>query len=280
MADFYKGSIPVLDPDVLTGAQTDMLFRNDVGYGLVQRDYDVFPEKMFSPPSDMDLIPESEWDARFDEQEEQESSLEHIYLSGQNGTPAFTCLDQGREGLCWAYSTGHAIMLDRLKRNMPVPRLNPHGVGAIIKKGRDEGGWCGESAQFATDVGYPVEGNDPGEWPKWSLDNRKYDTPDMRRIMGKHRIVEQWTDLTKRVWDRNLTLAQVATSGFNNLPGPRDMHWWSHSILGLRWVRIEAGGWGQLILNSWGPTFGKNGLAVLRGNKAIPNGALSIRTTT
>ncbi len=274
MADFYKGSIPIIDTEA---PDNDVLFPKDVSFGLVERNYDEFPEPMFAPPGDMALIPESEWDARYDEQEEQKSSLEHLYLSGPNGTPAFRNLDQGSEGYCWIYSVGHSIMMDRLRRNIPLVRLNPHSAGAIIKKGRNEGGWCGEGAQFATDVGMAPEGKGPNQWPAQSRDLR-YDTPAMRAEMAKHRIAESWMDLTRRVWDRNMTTAQVATCGFNNIPGPRDYNWWSHSVCGIRWVRISKGNWGQLILNSW-LRFGRHGLAVLEGRKAICNGGLGIRLT-
>lgn len=278
MADFYKGDIPILDPEIPTGLTEEMLFPSGVGFGLVPRDYEIFPEPMFAPPNEMDIIPRSEWDARFDEQEEQKSSLEHIYLSGPEGRPAFQNLDQNGDGYCWAYSVGHAIMMDRLKRGRKMVRLNPHSVAAIIKKGRNEGGWCGESAQFSTDVGMAPEGTGEGEWPGHSRDIR-LDTPELRAEMAKFKIGEQWTDLTRKVWDRNLTVDQVATGGFNNLPGPRDYNWWGHSVCGIRWVRIERGSWGQLILNSW-LNWGRFGLAVLRGSKAVCDGGLSIRTST
>jgi hypothetical protein len=278
MAELYKSRIPIIDPDAMGDSDKDMLFPKDVGYGLVPRDYSKFPEPMFAPPSEMELIPESEWDARYDAQEEQESSLEHIYLSGANGGPAFVNLDQGQEGYCWIYSVGQSVMLDRLKRGLRVVRLNPHSAGAIIKGGRNQGGWCGEGAQFVSDVGMAPMGNGPREWPKWSRDLR-LDTPEMRAEMAKHRINEQWTDVTRQVWSRNLTMNQVATCGFNNIPGPRDFSWWRHSVAGVRWVRIERGSWGQLILNSW-LNFGYHGLAVIRGNKAICDGGLGIRTTS
>lgn len=278
MSEFYKRDIPIIDLD--SGElNNDILYPKGVGRGLVPRDYDVFPETMFALPDEMKLIPESEWDARYDEQEEQQSSLEHLYLGGVNSSPIFTNLDQGTEGYCWIYSVIHSLMLDRAKRNLRYVRLNPHSCGAIIKKGANDGGWCGEGAEFVTKFGCAPEGNRPGEWPKWSRDIRRYDTVAMRAAMAQFKIDEQWTDITKRVWDRNLTMAQVATSGFNNLPGPRDYHWWGHSVCGLRWVRIERGAWGQLILNSW-LRWGRNGLAVLRGNKAVCNGGLSIRSTT
>ena len=97
--------------------------------------------------------------------------------------------------------------------------------------------------------------------------------------MAKRLIEEEWTDLTKQVYDQNLTMAQVATCGFNNIPGPRDYNYWSHSVLGVRWVRVEKNAWGQLILNSW-KNWGRHGLAVLLGSKAVCNGGLAIRLTS
>jgi len=275
VADFYKGNIPIIDTEA---PDNDVLFPKEATFGLVERNVDEFPEPMFAPPGDMKLILQSDWDAYYDEQEAQKSSLEHIYLSGPNGGPAFVNLDQNGDGYCWAYSTGQSIMMALLKRGIKPPRLNPHATAAIIKKGRNEGGWCGESAQFGRDVGYAVEGTGPGQWPLHSR-NLKYDTAELRAEMAKHRIVEDWMDLTRRVWDRKMTTDQVATCGFNNIPGPRDYNWWGHSVCGLRWVRISRGNWGQLILNSW-KGWGRHGLAVLEGNKAICNGGLGIRMTS
>jgi hypothetical protein len=244
----------------------------------VPRDYEQHPEAMFAAPSEMILIPESEWDARFDEQEETQSSLEHIYLSGPNGTPAFKNLDQNGDGYCWNYSVGSSMMLDRLRRNLPMVRFNPHAGAAIIKRGQNEGGWCGEGAKFATEHGMAIEGKAPGQWPLHSR-NLRLVTPELKAEMAKYKIEEDWVDLTRQVWNRNLTMAQVATCGFNNIPGPRDYNWWQHSVCGLRWVRIERGSWGQLILNSW-PGWGRHGLGVLRGSKAVCNGGLAVRSTS
>jgi len=168
--------------------------------------------------------------------------------------------------------------MDLLKRGRPVPRLNPHSVAAIVKGGRDEGGWCGLSAKFVRENGMAVEGTGPGQWPLHSRSLRN-DTPEVRAAMAKHKIIEEWTDLTRQVYDQNLTRSQCATTGFMNIPGPRDYNHWSHSVCGIRWVRISRGNWGQLILNSW-KGWGRYGLAVLQGSKAICNGGLAVRLTT
>lgn len=269
--DFYKGSIPIINDDPSTHV---MAYPADAMRGYVPRDYTVDPPEMFAAPSAMELIPESEDDARYDEAEAQKSSLEHLFLNGPSGQPAFVNLDQNGHGYCWAYSTGSAIMLGRLRDNMPMVRLNPHGVAAIIKNGRDEGGWCGLSAKFGREHGYPEQGSGPGQWPlhSRSLSN---DTPAVRENMKLHRTTEEFVDLTRDVYSQNLTVRQLATQLMNNNPGPVDFNWWSHSVCAVRWVRIERGSWGLLILNSW-LGWGRFGLGVLQGSKARPDGALTV----
>lgn len=271
--DYYHGDIPILDFDDHDPKVIDMLCPMNASFG-----YDpaqVVPE-MFAAPSEMELIPESSWDAWYDETEAKKSSLEHIYLSGPGGAPAFTNLNQGSEGYCWAYSVGHALMMRRLADGQPPVRLNPHSVAAIIKNGRNEGGWCGLSAKFVREYGMAEEGTGPGQWPALSR-NLRYDTPECRNQMAKYKSTEEWVDLTRSVYEQNLTAKQLATALFNNLPGPVDYSHMSHSVCAMRWVRLEAGSWGVLYLNSW-LNWGRSGLAVLRGNKAIPDGALTIRS--
>lgn len=274
MADMYK-DIPIID--IGPAKSNDVLFPKHQARGMVPRDYNVYPQEMFASPDEMSVIPKSEWDARYDEQEKYQSSLEHIYL-GDNGKPRFVNLDQNGNGYCWAYSIGHALMIKRLAQNQTVNRLNPHSVAAIIKGGRDEGGWCGLSAKFVREVGMTEEGTGPGQWPLHSR-NLKYDTPECRALMAKYKAEEDWFDLTKQVYDQEMNSLQLATCAFNNIPAPSDFNWWGHSVCQLRWVRIERDSWGPLILNSW-LGWGRDGLAVLRGSQAIANGAVAVRSTT
>lgn len=270
--DFYKGDIPILEPTA--SASQDVLHPKDATFGLVPRDYTQYPQEMFGSPNEIDVIDPTEWDARFDAQEEAESSLEHIFLRG--GKPAFINLDQNGQGYCWAYSNGHAAMIARLRDGLPLVRFNPHATACFIKNYRDEGGWCGLAAKFAGLNGWAEEGTGPGQWPLHSMSSR-YDTPALRAAMAKYKTDEEWRDLTKQDWDHSLTSKQLATCGFNNIPAPSDFNWWGHSVCQIRWVRIERGSWGPLILNSW-KGWGRHGLAVLRGSQAVANGALAIRT--
>lgn len=265
--DMYN-EIPVIDNDGPEFA--DLLFPKDVIRDCIPRDYAVQPARAFGAmPSSMVLYNESDYDALYDEQEEQKTSLEHLYLRG--GKPAWVNLNQGSFGDCWAYSTGHAMMFNMLKRGSEITRLNPHAIAVILNQ--LNGGWCGLSAKAAREMGYPADGNGPGEWPGESR-SRSNDTPALRAAMAMNKITEDFIDLTRNVYEQKLTRQQYATCLFNNQPCPSDFMWWGHSVCAIRYVRVERGSWGVLILNSW-LDWGRNGLAVLRGSQAIPDGAFA-----
>lgn len=270
MQTFYHGNIPILDD--FGFKRTDLSHPKGQRFGLVPRDYAVEPESMFAPPSQIGVIKKVDWDAYYDEQEKAESSLEHIFLRG--GQPAFENLDQDGDGHCWGYSTWHAMMMAMLRDLGSTVRLNPHFVATYLK--RFNGGWCGASAKVAAEVGALVQGNGADEWPLHSNDTRLINQARLDAA-AKYKISEEWRDLTREIWDNELTAEQLATCGFNNTPAPSDFNWWGHSVCQLRWVRIEKGSWGPLILNSW-KGWGRFGLAVLRGSQATADGAVAVRT--
>lgn len=248
----------------------DLLFPVGFGRGGEPRDYDESPEEMFSPVSELQLIPQSEWSARIKEKAAQQAQLSDVRNRADGGKP-FVNLNQGPDGYCWAYSTGHAGMLVRAINNQPYVRLNPHGVAAIIKRGANEGGWCGLSAKFGEEVGYPSEAT----WPPLSRDYKKYDTPAMRADANKHRLVEKWADLTRQIYDQRFTFEQLATCLLLGIPCPCDFYWWGHSVCAMDLVEVEPGDFGIRIINSW-LNWGANGTAVIRGEKKYPNSCLAL----
>jgi hypothetical protein len=268
--DYYKGAIPILDPDTPEGR--DYLFPKGAVFGAVPRDYSIDPPTMKADPRGMATIARGDWDAYYDEQEAQESSLEHLFLRG--GKPAFVNLNQGRDGDCWAYSTGHAMMLAALRDGrVPVARLNPHFIAAHLK--RFDGGWCGASAKVVREVGCCEEGAGPDKWPLHSHDTRLL-TPERLAAAGSHKSLEDWYDMARAEWDQEMRTELLATCGLTNVPCPSDFNFMSHSVCQVRWVRFEAGDWGPLYLNSW-LNFGRFGLATLRGRQATADGAVGVR---
>jgi hypothetical protein len=58
-----------------------------------------------------------------------------------------------------------------------------------------------------------------------------------------------------------------------------DFNWWGHSVGGIRLVKVEAGSYGRKIRNSWTDSWGDRGFGILRGSKAVPDGAIAVRVT-
>jgi hypothetical protein len=139
--------------------------------------------------------------------------------------------------------------------------------------------------------------------------DRANDNPNTWANAAQHKLVEAWEDVQAAQYDRNLTFQQFMTGFLCRCPGVMDVYWWSHSICGMdpvegssTWGLCRAGngkllalhdfervwavnhpvtaGFGVRILNSWSDSWGDQGMGILTGNQAIPDGGLLIRTTT
>jgi hypothetical protein len=268
-AKLYLGKIPIcvrkLDEGFLGNPEP-------VRGGAVERNYDEDPPLMSDSPDGLESLSDADAIAAQQEQEKNESSLFHMYMrAGENRW----ILDQNGHGYCWAYSTGDAVMFDRLKQNLPYLKINPHATAAIIKGGRDEGGWCGLSMKWARENGYAVEGTGPGEWPLHSR-NLKYDTNVLRDAMKLHKSEEDWYDLGRREYDQVLARRQLATLTSQNVPCPADWMRHSHSM-DLVWTAYIDGRLHPVVHNSW-KNWGYFGFGVLYDQ--WPDNAVALRAST
>lgn len=254
---------------IIDDVSDDAAYPGGVRYGLIPRDYRLYPPEMFAPPSELPLIPRSEWSDRIKEQEANKSRISDVILA-QN----IPSMDQGPNGYCWGHSTVGAVQALRALANQPYVPLSAYMVCAIIKNGRNEGGWCGLSAKFLRDVGVCSQ----ALWPQGDR-NVSRDTPAVRADAALHKVSEDWVDLTRSVYDQNLTFDQVATCLLSGVPCALDFNWWAHSVLGCDLVEVESGSFGVRIRNSWGDGWGDKGFGVLRGSKSVPDGAVALRVT-
>ncbi|NJM54579.1 MAG: hypothetical protein HC841_00405 [Verrucomicrobiae bacterium] len=238
--------------------------------GAVPRDYAVQPQEVFADPSQIPLIAESEYEARIQHDIEAQNSIPD--LLDLYGIPS---TDQNGDGFCWIYSVGGCVQVVRVINNQPQTRMNPHSVGAIIKGGRNEGGWCGLGAEFVQKHGMASM----DEWPEHSRDVRRYDTPEMREHMKQFTTPEMWIDLHRQAWDRNLARKQIATLLLSKVPVAADFAWWGHSVMLVQLVLVERGSFGWRFRNSWTDRYGDRGYSVIRGSKMETMGAVALLTT-
>lgn len=238
------------------------------GHDPTQVDQDV--QQMFDPPNQLALIPRSEWSARIKEGNETKSFISHVLL--RHRIPS---LDQGPNGYCWGHSTVGCVQAVRALQNQPYIPLSAYAVCATIKRGVNEGGWCGLSAKFLRERGVPSQ----ELWPQGDRNYRKYDRPEVWANAGLHKVTEEWVDLARDVYEQNLTFDAVMTCLLNRVPVAGDFNWWAHSVLLCDPVEVEPGSFGIRLRNSWGDGWGEQGFGVLRGQRAVTDGALAIRVT-
>lgn len=210
------------------------------------------------PPSAIKLIPRSEWSARIKERKELQAGLRwkrRRHMSG-NRIPSS---DQNGHGYCWFYSSTGCVTLARMRDNLPYVRLNAHSGAAIIKRGRDEGGWCGLSAQFIMEHGVA----DFDHWPEHSR-NLANDKPETRANMAKYKVTEGFFDLSTPAYNRNLTHEMIATLLLTDQPCAVDFNEWGHSVVAIDWDEPEPGSFCPVIWNSWTDGWGEHGEGHIR----------------
>jgi C1A family cysteine protease len=244
---------------------SDHLFPKEFGRG---HDPSQYVPTMLAAPSQIPLIPESEWIPRIRDRKKYKLGLRDLFRAGKVGTVK----DQNGQGFCWGHSTTRTIeyVLAIMRPDGYVP-LSAFSLCCKVKNFRDEGGWCGLSAQFARENGIVPE----SLWPAKSM-SHGYDTPTNWEEAKKYRITEDFVDLARPVYDRNLTWPQVVSCLLQNIPCAVDFNWWGHSVCAVDVDEVD----GEVALdidNSWTPQWGDNGTARLQGQKKIPDGAIATR---
>lgn len=276
------------------------------GMGLIPRDYNKYPVGCYgaAPPFwavDVPMIPEGEWTLRVQEKESRNERMSDIRMYGLNGRP-IPSRDQNGRGYCWMHSGVGGVIIDRAIRNEPYADLSAYGPACVIKNFQDEGGWGAQGLDFLFSRGCPTS----KFWPQQGTD-RSYDNPNTWADAALHKVVKGFVDLQAAQYDRKLSKAQVITCLLSGWPVIGDFNWWGHSVImldvvdGARtfgilrsasgklmarpefeyvWQLNTSEGLGTRIWNSWGDSWSEQGMGVLAGSRAWPDGATAICSTS
>jgi hypothetical protein len=277
-------------------------------FGLAPRNYSTHPLGCYGTilpytAVDFPLIPQAEWSQRAKDQIAEGRRCSDMRMRGNNGQK-IPSRDQNGKGYCWAHSGVSALLAVRATANLPYADLSAYAVACIIKSYRDEGGWGPAGVDFLASRGCPTS----KFWAQQSM-SRGNDRPETWEDAKKYRITAGWIDLAVSAYDRNLSFAQEISLYLSTCPCVKDENWWSHSIGGLdavegasQWgvTRAASGkllaveefdtvwamndpvtaGWGVRIWNSWGETWGTDGMGVLTGRQAVSDSSVGILTST
>ncbi len=251
-------------------------------FGLVPRNYSNYPVGCYGAtpwkPDQIKLIPRNEWSSRIKDKQQAQSQLSDLRLSGNNGQMV-PSLDQNGKGYCWAHSLTHAVMLNRMVSNDPYEPLSAYAIACMIKNYRDEGGWGALAMDFAIKNGIPSQ----KFWPQKSM-ARSNDNPNTWANAALYKITNGWTDLSVAAYDRDLSFDQEMSCLLQNIPVVTDLMWWGHSVCSLDAYEFDSSlsltdinRWGKRIWNSWSDLWSDRGMGLLRGKKAVSDGAVASR---
>jgi hypothetical protein len=242
------------------------------------RDYGIQPKEVFASADAIQPMTIPELIGRIEELDREEATLDHVLLRAR-AKKRFTDLYQDGYNFCWAHSTAHAVMLAREVANQPHVPLSAFGLAHLAEAARalnNRGGWCGLSAQAAREKGVPSQAKYP------QLKVLRSVSQDILDDAALYRVSEDFVDLQQPVWYQNLPFETVGTCLQSGRPCALDYNFMSHSVCGIKLVQIEKGSTidslGIMVLDSHGLQKGDQGRWIIRGRRAIPDGAIAVNT--
>lgn len=206
-------------------------------------------------------IPRSEWSARIKEQKERKrrvSDFQKFKPHDQNGT-----------NWCWGNGPVHAVTTSRVIAGLPLKYISAASVCGPITGYRNVGGYEGDALDYlSSDGGAPQD-----LWPNNAIDSsyaRKAEVVESRK---HNKILEAFYFEGFDEYMTGMLLSFVGAIAFN---------WWSHVISSADPLELEAGSFGALARNNWGPwgdnnDYGFAGYVAMREGKGTPDSGFFVR---
>jgi hypothetical protein len=200
-------------------------------------------------------INRSLWTPMIQSMEASKSRVSDLIIQG-----GLESLDQNGTNYCWTNGVVTCIESNRCANGLPYLKLSPASVAAPIKGYRNQGGWGGEALEYI--VAHGICTTDL--WPANAISRSYFD--NSRANASLHKVTE-WYDLNSRNFDQLMTCLLL------RIPVAIGLNWWSHEVAAIDPVVVSPGRYGVRIRNSWGPSYGDNGFAILTESKATPDDA-------
>jgi hypothetical protein len=208
-------------------------------------------------PADF-LIPESDWEPRWNEQVRTNSTLEHLIK--RHGVQI---KNQKRTNYCWIFGPTYAAEVVRALSGQSYLSLSPASGGAQIKNYRNSGGWGIEAIKWIAERGLV-----PSQfWPDTAIDRAHATAENRERAMGFRST--EWYGFPDR------DVRYVVSAILRRLPVPVGYSWWGHEVCSIG-LAFSGGSLARLrIANSWDVTWGEQGYGWVEGRRMTPDDAVS-----
>lgn len=215
-------------------------------------------EAPFLKQWDRPIIPRSEWAARIEEKERNKALISQIVRD--LGIPTS---NQNSTNFCWTYGVVTAINCMRARRGMPYVEFSRESVAAPIKGYRNNGGWGYEALKYISENGIMPQ----NLWPRHYYRSSEYNTSANKEV-AKQFIVTHFLILQDRNFSQLMTALledEAVAVGYNR---------WSHEVCAIDPVVTGSNSFGVRIWNSWGNSYGDNGMAILAESYGPPDDAV------
>lgn len=209
------------------------------------------------------LIPEHEWQARIQEQEETQSTPKHLFQRAGG-----VCKNQFRTSLCWSFAAVVGVEITEIIQGRSYRKLSPASTACLITNFQNVGGWSRKFIEVSADKGICAS----EDWPDIDVTNRALNTTENRQKALECRPTE-WYYLPPRSHKHMVSAVlrrKVVPSGYN---------WWGHAVCVVRLIWRNGTAVPEII-NSWGEGFGVNGYGTLEGSKMYADDATTVHTIT
>jgi len=236
-----------------------------LGLGYVPRKEQILtPEQaqFCAPMPAADLIPRSEWRALIEMKDRDESWLDQLRAAQKIKT-----LSQGSTNYCWMFGSVNAMRVLAASHGYNWNDLCPTSAAVRVKNFRNNGGNTFDAIPHLAKYGCSTTKTYP-----LNKISRALDTQESQQEALRYRLLEWW-ELKGNSFDH------AASSILRNKPVILGLMWWSHMVLGLRLVATNNG-YGILIENSHGSSYGDDGLAVLEERRSTAFDQASPRVVT